>query len=684
MRLIPERLKPWHCAAVICLAGLAAYSNCLNNGLVSFDDSVLRPLEQVRPAEYGAKYAHWRWLGARALLLGLADRPLTKASLALDRFLFAQDLWMTHLLNVLLHLAASLLAFLVASRCLGSLAGGLTAGLLFCLHPVQTESVAYVAGRRDLLAGCLTLGSVLCWLRTDAGRRRFRQASAVLLWLGAMAAKPSAVTVPLLWAAYDFLHRREDWRRTGPWLFLLGAGVAGAFAASHLILEPSPATSPLSWVGGSPFAQLATEPRILALALWRLLFPWRLIGDYSYWAIEPSATPLDPSCLAAAILLAALAWLAWRSRRAERTVAFALSWLLLSYAPMLHLLPAGHNLQVFAEHWLYLPVFGAALLGARLFDLGRLRWPRTSIGAFLLIIILFGGRTVARNRIWKDDLTFWSTTMADVPRCARAQEALGMVLWSRGDHENGERLMREAIALLPDEPKPQVNLASFHLQKGEFDRGRALLRRAAALPFADLLNPSIQYNLGLALLYEGRGREAFERFKNARSVAGGWIFPARTRTAECLVLLGRLRAAEFIYRDVLASTPDDPLALGGLGLLLLQSTRPAEALPFLNRAASLQPGSPQARLDHGVALLELDRFAEALTVLQYVLRDHPFEPEAWRRYSMLNRRWGLPARASWAARRAVELDGSGASYEEYSAARELSLARRAAHRRKPR
>ena len=100
----------------------------------------------------------------------------------------------------------------------------------------------------------------------------------------------------------------------------------------------------------------------------------------------------------------------WKGKRKRRPrESFALLWIALSYAPMLHLLPTLHNNEAFAEHWLYLPLFGwALLLGSLWTELQR--FPKASAAGFAVLLGLYAGRTALRNRDWKDAPTLWSKT----------------------------------------------------------------------------------------------------------------------------------------------------------------------------------------------------------------------------------------------------------------------------------
>lgn len=695
--MLPTTLRTWHCAALLFIAVFSAYLNTLRHGLVGFDDAVL--LEPGAGAPVGVSApAFWARRAASNPLAALPEfflkRQLRNISLAADRSLFGDDLWGPHLNNILHHFAVSCLVFLIGSRLLRSRLGGLAAALLFALHPIQTESVSYLGGRRDLLCALLSLSSfhlfALGWDRprgeASSPRRSFKKpflpAAAVFFWLLAMSAKQAAVALPALWAAYAWLLApKGGLRRVGGAAFWLACALACAAVFGLHWAQSAGAKSRLAlpeeslWYGGSALAHWATEPRILLHALALLVYPSVLSGDYSLSVFRPAVSLLDAGSCAAAAVLAVLAGAAWVLRVRRPAAAFGAAWIAISYAPMLPVLPTVHNLEVFAEHWLYLPVFGAALMGADAFLRLRARRPKAAAALLLAVLACFLIRTLLRNRDWKDDETFWSKTALTYPRCARALAARGLALFNRGRIEEAEALYRRSLDIVPGHPRIRINLAFLHSAGGRPRQAEDELLGVLRSPWGRAFLGPIRHNLGVLYLQSGRAMEAYRSFMAAQNAGMGIASQHGVIYAwEALKPPARLRyQALEMHRRILEREPGYAPALNDLGLLLIGEGRFKEALPLLDKAVARSPRFVNARINLALALTGAGRYPEALTQTREALRLDPGSGEAWIALSALQRRWGMPSRAEGSARRAVRLSGSRRAYRELLEARQAAL-----------
>lgn len=617
-------MRPWHCLAIIAAAVLLTFSNSLPNGLVGFDDTA------TLTGELGGELALRAWAGElgsnplAAVPRLFTRRQLTNLSKAVDLAVWGDDWWGHHLTNVLLHLGAAWLAYFVAAAVLGSPAGALAAALVFALHPLQAEAVAYLGGRRDVLSGLLSLASFLLWLR---GRRK----AAFALWIAALSAKQSAVTLPLLWLAAGGGGRAVY-------------ALAGLCTAALVVRQAGFESDLAVWHGGSPLSQLSLEPRVLLNAARLLVWPFGLKPDYN-GAFGPG------SGIPAAMALAALALAAWFFARKHKPVALGLLWIAVTYAPMIHFLPTMHNLESFSEHWLYLPVFGVALIAG---------WAVRGRPALIGLVVVFAFMTWRRNPIWRDARTFWTEAARACPACARPRSGLAQVALQAGDRSSAERLYREAIDLDPKDPRPYISLAGVTLESGRLDEAERLLRRARELPLGrKSFNQPIQHHLGLIDLRRGKYLDALRRFRSNRSPetahAAGWAWQR----------LGDKTTAENRYRSSLAGNPTYLPALLDLAALV-----PAEeAAGLLARAERLAPGSIGTRVALARALTATGDYSGAHARLMSARRAAPNWSEVWTAQAELDLKRGFRRAAVKSAERAVELDNSGAAYRVLAEAR---------------
>jgi Tfp pilus assembly protein PilF len=224
----------------------------------------------------------------------------------------------------------------------------------------------------------------------------------------------------------------------------------------------------------------------------QLLFPIHLLADYSYRAVPLITSAASPLAWAAvAALLALLAVSCWQLPRAPLAV-FLLWWVALTLLPSSHVIP--HH-DFWAEHYLYLPLFGfaglLALLVARVVRaLGGNR-RRFELVA-LAIVLLYGARTVIRNRDWRDDLTLWRVTSAEAPHCARAHANYGGALLARQDVAAAEPEFEAALAIEPNHTSALSGMVMIDQAKDRLAARDELLRRLES-------NPKVSYTTLLSL-----------------------------------------------------------------------------------------------------------------------------------------------------------------------------------------
>lgn len=637
-------MRPRHAVAVLLSAVFLVYANALPNGLVGFDDTL--HLAQaapepgmVRGGGLEGALAEARPSGDASTGVGrvygaLFGRHLRWVTHALDFRLFGADYRGHHLMSVAYHAAAACAAFAVALEVLGGVPGALAAALVFALHPLQTESAAYLAGRRDVLMGLFGLWAFYAWLRWRRGGELRWLAAAAASWLVAMSAKETAAALPLCAAAFAVwrgaeasggLDARGLWRAgVALWTRHPVAALAAALSAAAVLLGivvPAHMRSSyglsvmaiqgvdMRWYGGSPATHWLTLPGVLLHAAGLTVFPATLSADYTYGVFPYVQSLLEPRAYLPLAGLVLLGWGAWRAACRAATVGFALSWAVLAYAPHLPVIPSVHNSQLFAEHWLYLALFGPALALGWAFNRAWSAGARRLAG-FLCVAVLaaLAGRTAVRNRDWRDDLTLWSKTVATSPDCGRARNHLGLAYSSRKRWEEAVGEFQAAIRIDPNWYAPFHNFAEARLAQGRTEEAMELYRRAA------MLNPGNLNSRGtLAGLLLVRGRLA-----EARALLGpnlhqrGTDSPLYRQNRAVLAMLeGRLDDAERDFTRALRLDPRSSAALAGLGSLYLEQGRAEEAARELERAAALDPARPGLRANLALAYARGGRAAQA-------------------------------------------------------------------------
>jgi Flp pilus assembly protein TadD len=578
---------PRAAALALVLAGVGVYANALR-GPFLFDDASL-------------------WLEQG---LELRNRPLVRASFALNRYLGQGDTLGYHALNVLVHVFAGLCLFALVRRTLRARARPQPAGaiafgvaLLWLVHPLQTESVAYISQRAESLAGLCVLAALLAFARAfgrpASARARAWQALVFVAFALGMATKEVAATLPLLVLLYDRAFLAGSFAgalraRPGFYAALAASALAlGAWFIGPLLLGAE--TSGFALEGVTPLEYARTQAGVVLGYLGLAFAPRGLCLD----RMAPVAHGLGEWLPHALVLVALLAATAWALAR-RPALGFVGAWFFVTLAPSSSVVPI-QDLAV--EHRMYLPlaaplvlvVLALFALAARLAR-GRARLAPALVGALALAL---GLAAVRRNRLYQDAVAMWTDVVTKAPHNWRGHLSLGMALLERGDEAEAARALERSLEL---EVRPNTYLYLGRAYSRLGDHERAL----AAFDQADHLRPLHAETLldrGIAYLRKGDARALVDLQRSAA------LEP--TPTAFFNLGVAALNAgdgarAEPSFRRALELLPDSPQAVGGLGRALYLQGRTSEAVRELERALALRPDDAETR-----ALLEQVRAASA-------------------------------------------------------------------------
>jgi tetratricopeptide (TPR) repeat protein len=386
--------------------------------------------------------------------------------------------------NVVLHVACALLLYALVWRTARRPWAALVAALLFVVHPVTTEAVTNVVGRADVLAALGVLGGLLCWsaATTRRGWRRFLcDAGLVLAATTAFFAKETGLVLAVAVVLWDLafpVDGRPRVRREHALVALVLVGYLGArlWVARHG--PPPPPTAPIDnpLVELSFLAARTTAASVLVRELALVFWPATLSGDYSFRAIAPLASPPrtfgDWAGLVALIGCLSVPWWLARLRRPHPALFFFLAFATLSLLPTANLVVLVGSIM--GERFLYLPLAGIVAALALVADAassgGR---GRRAVTSALVVAAIAGcaARTIARNRDWRDEVTFWAATVRAVPASAKAHRAYAVALHDADPARQNLGLVivegEQAVAIRPDYREALVDLGGYYVEQGD-------------------------------------------------------------------------------------------------------------------------------------------------------------------------------------------------------------------------
>lgn len=527
-----RRWEDWIVAVLLVLVTVAVFQPALANDFVDWDD-----IENFvnNPHYRGLSWPQlgWMWSSAR---LGHYI-PVTWMSLGLDYLLWGMDPSGYHLTNILLHAANAAVFYFVARRLLraalpslgstAGLVGSAFAALLFAIHPLRVESVAWVTERRDVLFGLFYLLAVLAYLRyceaTAAGDRRARWAywGSVACCGLALLSKSMAVSLPVILLLLDVYPLRR--LGGGPWTwlappkrsilieklpFVLLAG--GAALLAMVILGSSGGLSPLAKLGLR--GRIAVPLYALSFYLWKLLVPLNLSPLYE---LPLRLNPLGPAFLVSGVTVLAVSVLAFVQRRPWPALAAVWTAYVVILLPVLGI--AHNGPQLAADRYTYLASPGWCLLvgaGAAL-AWQRYRPARLAVATMAAIVVVtLGGLTWKQTHVWRDTDTLWSHALAVSPS-ARAHTNVGLMLGRQGRAAEGIDHVRAGLRINPAFPEGYNAMAMVLVEQGRPKEAVDYLQLALRInpKFAEAHN-----NLGLALAEQDRFAEAVAHFETALSL----------------------------------------------------------------------------------------------------------------------------------------------------------------------
>ena len=628
---LPQRGVQWLVPVLIALATFAAFLPTLQNQFVNWDDA---DNFLDNPHYRGLGWAQLRWMWTTFHMGHWI--PLTWMTLGLDYRLWGMNPVGYHLTSLVLHVANAIVFFFVAVRILGlalpdpgarrpaslALAAG-CAALLFALHPLRVESVAWATERRDVLSGLFYLLTILVYLRArERGERgQVWHWGAVGLFACALLSKSITVSLPIVLLILDVYPLGRLGGATGWWStparrvyrekipFVLLAGGASAIAFLALFQLHNMAVLDRLSVPG----RLAISAYNLSFYLWKMVVPVALSPLYELGPVNPSAAPFLLS-YGAVLAITALA-LAVRHRVPGLPVAW-LAYVIILF-PVLGIFQNGP--QIAADRYTYLAGMGWALLaGAGLLSAIR-RLPVLSPALAIVLLVGLGSLTWSQTRVWHDSATLWSHAVAMDPRSHVGEYSWGLALDQQGKVAEAIDRYQAALRLNPRYADAHNSVGAALAKQGKV--AEAIEHYQTALRLTPNLAEA-HGNLGAALVQQGKLAEAIDHYRRAVQITPDYA-DAHGNWGTALALQGKLAEAIDQYRQALQIKPDHADAHFNWGNALAQQGKSAEAIAHYQQALQITPDSAAAHTNWGNALAQQGKLAEAIAHYEQALRIRP-------------------------------------------------------------
>lgn len=513
-RTTPLTISPRHLILLVLLS-FAVYANSLFMGKV-WDDA-----ENLRIVISGTADIKKMFTGDVFSFSGNTNftvpyyRPLFMLLLAMNKWLWGESAVGYHLVNVLLHVLATSMAYLLAARIFRDRYIAVASGLIFAVHPVHAEAISWISAGNEPLCAIFYLSSLYFYVLFRTTGKTLFQYISVFLFSMALLTKEMAITLPGIIILYEIIYYKKDPFRRFRSIIPFVCTLSGYLLLRSLILKNNVTAS-------VPFlhhvkAVVQIIGRYLSLLVLpvnqKVLYDISMESDLLSWKIAVS-------------FLAILAFIVGGYHLAKRDpdISFCIGWFFITIFPVSGI-PVILHPALLADRYLYLPSFGFALLTAYL-----IRWAATRLEqsgyekkplfpgrnqiwttcGVALVVVLFATQTFQRNMIWSDNLTFFSHMVEDAPNAPLGHYNLGNEYLSRGDLVKAKQAWERAIALNAFYSDALNQLGSYYLSENSLVRAQEYYARAVA---ANPNNAEAHYNLANVLEALGDNEKASSQYR---------------------------------------------------------------------------------------------------------------------------------------------------------------------------
>lgn len=538
--------------------------------------------------------------------------PIEGAFLWVEWHLWHEHTLGYHVCNLVFHIINALLVWRLLERM--GLRLGWLGGLIFAIHPVQVESVAWISELKNTLSLMPFLLAMCCYLDYDRDRRGRDYAWALGLFVVAMLCKITMALFPfvILLCAW-WKHGRVTWRdlkAAAP--FLVVAVVLGlttqlaGMAFRHF--EPE---SPVP-LGGF-LSRLACGGLSLSFYFSQSVLPLALEPIYPQWRINPPS----PAQFLPWLVMGGVFWFLWKKRNGwGRHALLGLGFFTINLLPFLgfNAISYMHATWVM-DHFLYLPIIG--LIGLATAALGDLQHrfsagPRfAASGAVLVVLALLAGQSRGYARAFVNETEMWIHFLSLNPKSSMAHHNVGTLMMQRGDLTSARQEYEAALAIDPTDPKTMADLGTVLLRLGHADE--AMEKYEGALQI-DPDYAEASYDLGNALREAGRLPEAIDRYRQALKLDSNYA-EAHNNLGSALVQSGRVEDGMDEYAVALTLDPNYAEAHYNLGSALMEAGRVPGAMEEFEIALRIDPNYAEAMSNLGNALMRQGKYSDA--ILEY-------------------------------------------------------------------
>jgi tetratricopeptide (TPR) repeat protein len=635
-----HRWKPFIAAVLIIGTALIVYVPGIHGGFILDDDLYLTQNKLIADAD--GLYSFW------FTTLATDYYPVSNSTLWLEWRLWGLNPTGYHVTNAILHALASFLVYLVLTQL--RVPGALLAAVIFAVHPVNIESVEWIAQRKGLLAMVFFLLSVLWYLRSqiESPTLNLQYGLSLLAFVLAMLSKSSVATLPLVllllvWWRRDLI--RRDWILIAPFFLLTIVMVR----INVWFQEQSMG----DFIRSAGFVErLLSAATVVWFYLYKAVCPIGLMFIYPQWKVRVN----DPIWWAPLVAFIVVSLILWRARNGwGRSLFVAWSYFVVMLVPVMGFTDFGFmKYSLVADHYQYIAIVSVIAVFSGWWSLWLQRGApggrRIAMATGIVGVGVLIGLSWQQVEIYRDAPTLYLATTERNPACWIAHYNLGCILSEQKElpqavarfeealkyksdypeaHDNlGVALAlehrypeaighyREAVRIKPDLARPHLNLGISLAYTGSLDDAVAQFREAIRI---DPQLAEAHFNLGGALALQKKIPEAIASYEEAVKLKSDWREP-RLRLSKLLADAGKLDLAAAHLSDLLRLRADDMNAHEQLGAILVAQGKFNNAIPHFLRVIQIQPAYTEGYLNLAKVYATTGRTSDAIATARAAIQ----------------------------------------------------------------
>ncbi|MEO0095832.1 MAG: tetratricopeptide repeat protein [candidate division WOR-3 bacterium] len=461
----------WRIITLLCLLiiiSVVSLSPCLNNDFVNWDDDkYITGNNDIRNLNWNTFRKIFSQFYSGAYV------PLTILSFAFDYQIGGLNPSVYHRTNLILHLLNGVLVFWVIYFLCKRISISFLTALLFAIHPLHVEPVAWVTGRKDLLYGFFLIGSLVSYLYYKRKSKLLLYLLSMILCIMALLSKPTAVSFPLVILAFDYFLFNGSTKKSIiyiiPFLFF-----SIIFFVVAVIAQKS--ASAVGASGFTFFQHLNLFMSNFLFYLFKMLIPTKLACMYpiqNYW--------FAPFILLLLIIVFIISY------RYTKVLVFSLVLYLILMLPVLQLIPAG---QILADRYAYLSITGFLFIIANFIFYLYQQLNKIMKNLFQVIIIfvfiILGYLSYNQCRIWKNSYTLWTNVIDNFPSVVVAYNQRGIFLGENKDYQNAINDFTKALSINPKYVSAYTNRGNIYSNLGQYTLALEDYNQALSLNSTDI------------------------------------------------------------------------------------------------------------------------------------------------------------------------------------------------------